>query len=109
MEKRTIPWSRLLAFLSLFIAALMFAHPGYTQPQDPITATHTYDAKTGKVTFCITVQPERSNQIYGVEFLGSWAPLLGTPLDQFEAPQGWSWEPVSSGGWRAYNPAGPML
>ena len=79
-------------------------------PNDPeVTSTHTVSKDGTTVEFCITVNSDRlDGKIFDIEFLGSWAPGVNAPENKFVAPTGWSWEPVGSGGWRAYNGTTPM-
>src|SRR6202158_3333077 len=88
----------LLAILSLLIATTTFPGAIHAQQELP-TSTYTYD-KTGKLQFCITVPPVHSGFIHGIEFSGTWAPDKATPLDQFTAAAGWTWDVDPIGVWR---------
>jgi len=94
-------WIAVLVIVLGCLAAAAFA----AGPNDPeITAEHTVSAKIGTVTFCITVNADRlDGKVFDVEFIGPWAPGPDAAAAFFGAPQGWNWEPIGSGGWRAYS------
>lgn len=67
-----------------------------------IGSTYTIDRENGYTEFCIQVNAERlEGKIYDVEFTGSWAPPITTPLERFGPPGEWEWESFPGGGWQA--------
>ena len=110
-RRRSLP---IRVFLALAIVLLSqipqvgFGRPGATRMAE-VSADHSVNPNGHTITFCLTLTAkEWQGKLFDVEFNGSWAPGIDTPVDRFTAPKGWQWEPVPTGGWRAYNPTTPL-
>lgn len=86
--------------LALLSAGIALAQDDPRVPE--IRSTYTIDRESGHTEFCIELNADRlAEQIYDVEFTGTWAPPSTTPPGRFGPPGEWQWEAFGGGGWQA--------
>ena len=95
-----------LRLAALLLVLALMPGLGVAADNDPfppeVSSTHKYDPATGTAEFCVTVNADRwDGKFFDIEFNGGWTLGVNAPENKFKAPEGWSWEPVGSAGWRA--------